>query len=167
MPGSIFCYQMKTIVTKCWLMVIIGSILSLTLIATQIKSVKSDSHISVHNSKTIIATNNYTCGISVDPAVPTITDTVRIRAGGEWPDSCVPKFESYQVANGEIRLDFTRNITGICAPVIIGWEHTVEVGVLPRGIYLATARINNVACASKTFGVSEELRNFYLPIIVK
>ena len=119
MPGSVFWYYpMKTLVTKCWQMVIIGSVLCLTLVSTQVKS-RGD--LSADNSKTISATYLYTCGINIDPSGPTITDTIRITAGGEWPDTCVPKFESYQMTGSEIRLDFTHPITIVaCAPVIIG-----------------------------------------------
>ncbi|GIK37952.1 MAG: hypothetical protein BroJett011_17850 [Chloroflexota bacterium] len=158
---------MKTPVKKRRSVIILSSVLGLTLIATQAKSIRPDSDISAHYPKTVI-TANYTCGISINPAVPTITDTIQVRAGGEWPDTCVPQFSSYQMTNSEIRLDFTRPITiGACASMVSSWGHTIEVGVLPSGVYTAAARINNVTCASKTFVVFTETRKLYLPLITK
>jgi hypothetical protein len=122
---------MKVLVTKYHQVITISAVLCLTLIATPVNSIKSDNDIFARHLKTIITTDNYAiCGITVHPLVPTITDTVQITAGGEWSNSCVPKFESYQMADGEIGLDFRHSVPpgDACAFVFTGWGHTVEIG---------------------------------------
>jgi hypothetical protein len=147
--------------------IIITSILCPMLAFVQAALVASNGWIPPQSRETVLISNSYECHISVNPSVPTITDTIQIAAFGEWPDSCIPAYTSHQVVSHEVRIDFVHDFVPICLPVVMGWGHTIEISNLTQGDYEITAYINNYPCGSRTFVVFGRVIPLYLPIITK
>jgi len=159
--------QQLSVAMKHKRIIITSSILCLMLALIQAALVASNGLIPPQSRETVLISNRYECHINVNPPVPTITSTIQITTSGEWSNSCVPVYTSHQAVSYEVRIDFAQNITGVCAPVMMGWRHTVEISNLIKGTYQATAYINNYPCASGTFVVFERVIPLYLPIIIK
>src|SRR5690348_1781881 len=77
--------------------------------------------------------------LAVIPALPLISDDIRITASGVAPDTCFPTYQSYQVLGNTIRIDAIVDAPpfALCADVISPWKFTVELGPLPAGTYQA------------------------------
>ena len=66
-----------------------------------------------------------------------------------------------------IEMRFVYDPPEIVLPVIVPWGETVYVGPLPSGGYEVRAYVNSFCCGSRSFNVFEELRQVYLPAVVK
>jgi len=154
---------------KCKQMIIISLVSGLTLALVQVTLVASSDLIPPQDREIVHVPHSDECYINVAPAIPTITDTIQIVAGGEWPDACAPVYNSHQVISYEIRMNFlvSYSLPVMCPALMTPWGHTVEISNLPKGLYEATAYINNVSCASTTFVVFEQLMQLYLPVITR
>jgi hypothetical protein len=109
----------------------------------------------------------YDFGISIAPSWPTVDDAVQVTAGGEWPHLPAPWYECYQVVGDVIEMRFIYDDPEIVLPVIVPWGETVDVGPLASGRYEVRAYVNSFCCGSRSFIVFEELRQVYLPVVVK
>lgn len=109
----------------------------------------------------------YDFGISVAPSWPTVDDAIQVTAGGEWPHLPAPSYECYLVLGDVIEMHFIYDVPEIVLPVIVPWGETVDVGPLPSGRYEVRAYINSFCCGSRSFIVFDELRQVYLPAVVK
>lgn len=149
--------------------IIASLVLCLTLALVQVALVASSDLIPLQDREIVHVPHSDECYISVTPAIPTITDTIKIVAGGEWPDACAPVYDSYQVISYEIRMNFVvSNFLPIMCPTLITpWGHTIEISSMSKGLYEAKAYLNNYPCASRTFVVFEQVIPLYLPIITR
>ena len=124
-------------------------------------------------------TNQY-CGyypqINISPVLPTQNDTIQITPSGEWPDSCIPLYQSHQIVNNVIMIDAVIDYPGIvCLTVILPWGFTVDVGALPGGSYRVDVYITDLMygfptstlCITKSFTVFTEVSKIYLPVVAK
>jgi hypothetical protein len=109
----------------------------------------------------------YDFGISIAPSWPTVDDAIQVTAGGWWPHLPAPWYECYQVVGDVIEMRFAYDPPEIFLPVVAPWGETVDVGTLASGRYEVRAYINSFCCGSKSFIVFEELRQVYLPAVVK
>jgi hypothetical protein len=109
----------------------------------------------------------YDFGISVAPSWPTVDDAVQVTAGGEWPHLPAPLYDSCEVAGNVVEMYFIYDPLPNVLPVIVPWGETVYVGTLPSGRYEVRAYVNSLCCGSRPFIVFEELRQVYLPAVVK
>lgn len=144
--------------------------LCLVPLFVQSKPVNSDNVAPVCNTATQLSCYGRNCCLRISPTTPTIHDVTRITVFGNWPDTCVPKYDSWQFVGREIRINFVdqRLPWEICALAITGWGHTVETGILPEGWYEAVGYINGYRCNSTRFFVFKELNTLlFLPIVIK
>lgn len=109
----------------------------------------------------------YDFGISIAPSWPTVDDAVQVTAGGEWPHLPAPSYDSCEVVGNVVEMYFIYDPLPNVLPVIVPWEETVDVGTLASGRYEVRAYVNSFCCGSKSFIVFEELRQVYLPAVVK
>lgn len=124
--------------------------------------------------------NDLPCGhnprIEITPALPAMSDPIRLTAAGVWPDSCIPEYQSHQMVDNIIRLDavVVEPPGAICSTVVLDWGFPVDVGALITGsyrvdLYIADHRFAQtpVLCASKSFIVVEQVYETCLPLITK
>ncbi len=148
--------------------IIASLVLCLTLALVQVALVASNDLIPPQDREIVHVPHSYECHISVAPAIPTITDTIQITVSDlAWSLPCVPTYTSHQLISNQVRIDLTYNPLAVCIPEPMPWQHTVNIGVLPSGVYEAKAYINNFPCASRTFVVFERVIPLYLPIITR
>jgi hypothetical protein len=150
-------------------MIVVSLVLCLALALAQATLLASNDLMPPRDREIVHVPHSYECYISVAPAIPTITDTIQVTAGGGWPDTCAPDYTSYQVVSHEVRMNFivSYSLPIMCLTLITPWGHTIEISDLPKGIYEAKAYLNNWPCASRTFAVLEQVIPLYLPIITK
>jgi hypothetical protein len=112
--------------------------------------------------------------IEVLPELPLTTDTISITASGTWPDACFPHYQAHQMMSNTVRIDAVNNAGPgtLCAAVVMPWEFTVGIGILPTGsyqvdLYIADHRYSETPslCASRSFVVFDYLQRVYLPIV--
>ena len=109
----------------------------------------------------------YTCEVSVAPAMPTMQDPVEVTAGGWWLHIPAPVFERCATMGSVIEMHFVYDPPQVVLPVVVLWGETVGVGKLPPGSYEVGAYINEISCASGSFGVYEEVWQTYLPAVAR
>jgi len=78
-----------------------------------------------------------------DPPTPVNDTTTKLTFSGSWPDGCPSTTPSFSVNTNAklITLAFPHS-EAICPAVITPFSSTVNLGVLPAGIYDVVARIN-------------------------
>jgi hypothetical protein len=147
---------------------IMSSILCLAFIRAPAKLVTNASTFT-SNEDIHPAFCGYDFQISVDPALPTIEDTIQVGIFGEWGNSCIPWYHSHQVVGNVIEINFVHDYPPdtLCFAVITPWGCTVDVGILASGIYEVGANINGFCCGNRSFVVFDELRQLYLPVIAR
>ena len=106
---------------------------------------------------------SYDTYIAIVPSAPTPDDVIRIAMGGEWPNSCVPRYKSHQIEGSLIRIIAEPScIFCYCLQVIMPWSFVIEVGSLPVGLY--TVEVRGSVYKTTTFMVTTE--RLFLPVIL-
>jgi hypothetical protein len=105
----------------------------------------------------------YDSQISINPSTPRPGDVIRITVWGEWPNGCVPRYQSHQIEGNAIRINTVPPCFFCsCLMVISPWSFTVEVGSLPVGLY--TVEVVGSVYKTTLFMVAKE--RLYFPIIL-
>lgn len=108
--------------------------------------------------------------IHINPPVPTPNDVIRITVSGEWPNGCVPTYQSHQLVGQMILIDATAR-GWACPAIVMPWAFTVEVGPLPVSLYTIEIYITlrplggPILYDTTSFIVSRE--RIYLPLILR
>lgn len=111
--------------------------------------------------------------IRIDPPAPSPNDVIRITVSGEWPNMCVPRYQSHRIKGNTIRIDAVGTLFGICIAVCMpmSWSLAVEVGPLPVGLYTVEFYILDpvggpIGYNSTSFLVATERIYLHLPVIL-
>ncbi len=113
--------------------------------------------------------------IVIDPPAPTPNDTIQIAVSGEWPNVCVPRYQSHQIVGKMIRIEAEATLFGRCIALEEpgSWSFIVEVGPLPIGLYTVEVYLVDssfwgrppILYGTTSFLVSTE--RLYLPVILR
>ena len=111
------------------------------------------------------SSSSFETHFTTEPAMPTPNDVIQITVGGEWPDSCVPRYQSHQIEGNVIRINTLALPCYLCACfyVISPWSFTIEVGPLPIGLYI----VEVIGSVYKTTTLIVATERLYLPVILR
>jgi len=117
----------------------------------------------------------YNLQVQIAPVLPSPGDMVQVTVSGDWPDSCVPTYQSHVVDNHVIRLDAAVDYPPgtACLTMITPWRFAVNVGPLSAGFHEVDLWITDMLhrvptlCATRGFRVAIGRRKMYLPVVAQ
>ena len=73
--------------------------------------------------------------LTVTPPRPTLTEAIILRAGGIWPDTCVPVYKTHQGMANRIKINAVVPVSIPCGQAETPWALSIWLDPLPAGAY--------------------------------
>lgn len=160
-----------------WLLITLT--LFLALAERRVEAASPDSHLGLRSyiaGPPFERYHPYGSHIRIEPRAPTPSDVIRIIVSGEWPNVCVPRYQSHQIIGNVIRIEAEATFIGMCIALAEpgSWSFTVEVGPLPIGLYTVEVYLVDasfwwrpppILYDTTSFMVATE--RLYLPVILR
>ena len=153
---------MRFVTRQLSMVFVLLSVVSLLLLGSMPASVRSASvstGTSVLNGDQEWESPCYGAQVAVDPTSPTTHHDVQVTAYGNWPNTCVPVYQSHEMIGNVIRVNANANESEVCLLIITPWQLAVDLGNLPSGSYEARIYITDFhtyitdVCATAAFHV--------------
>lgn len=84
-----------------------------------------------------------TVQLTVTPPRPTQSEALIIRAGGIWPNGCVPVYKTHQITVNRIKINAVAPVGIPCGQVVTPWSLSIWLDPLPAGTYAVDFLIAN------------------------
>jgi hypothetical protein len=92
--------------------------------------------------------------LTIEPPAPTTSDAISVTVSGVYTSTCVPVYQSHQIAGHQISIQSAPTIGPSCQPGSTLWGYTLPLGTFAAGQYTVTHTLQQLVTTA-TFTVTK------------